>query len=91
MSWRGIKGAVEAAQSGHDVVMTPTTFAYLDYNQGDQSIDPPIYASLRVKKSYSFEPVPEGVDAKYILGGQFTTKFNFTFYVFFFFFFTDYT
>lgn len=70
MSWRGVKRGIEAAQAGHDVVMAPTTFAYLDYNQGDQTVDPPIYASLRLKKSYSFEPVPDGVDAKYILGGQ---------------------
>lgn len=70
MSWRGIKGGIEAAQAGHNVVMTPTTFAYIDYNQGDATIDPPIYATLRTRKSYSFEPVPDGVDAKYILGGQ---------------------
>ena len=70
MSWRGIKGGIEAAQLGHDVVMTPTTFAYLDYTQGDPTVDPPIYANLRMKKCYSFNPVPEGVDAKYILGGQ---------------------
>jgi len=70
MSWRGIKGGIEAAHMGHDVVMTPTTFAYLDYQQGEASIEPPIYAGLRLKKSYSFEPVPDGVDAKYILGGQ---------------------
>lgn len=70
MSWRGMRGGIEAAGMGHDVVMAPTTFAYLDYNQGDQSVDPPVYASLRVSKSYSFEPVPDGVDAKRILGGQ---------------------
>jgi hexosaminidase len=70
MSWRGTKGGIEAAHAGHDVVMSPTTFAYLDYNQGDNTIDPPIYSALRTKKSYSFEPVPDGVDAKYILGGQ---------------------
>lgn len=70
MSWRGIKGGIEAAEMGHDVVMTPTTFAYLDYNQGEQTVDPPIYAGLRVSKSYSFEPVPDGVEAKHILGGQ---------------------
>ncbi len=70
MSWRGIKGGIEAAHLGHNVVMTPTTFAYLDYTQGDPTVDPPIYASLRANKSYSFEPVPDGVDAKYILGGQ---------------------
>lgn len=68
MSWRGVKGGIEAAHLGHNVVMTPTTFAYLDYQQSD--IDPPIYASLRTKKSYSFDPVPDGVEPKYILGGQ---------------------
>jgi hexosaminidase len=70
MSWRGIKGGIEAAKMGHDVVMSPTTFAYLDYVQGERTVDPPIYASLRLKKCYSFEPVPDGVEAKYILGGQ---------------------
>ena len=70
MSWRGIKGGIQAAKLGHDVVMSPTTFAYLDYTQGDPTVDPPIYDSLRLAKSYSFEPVPEGVDPKYILGGQ---------------------
>lgn len=70
MSWRGVKGGIEAAKMKHDVVMTPSTFAYLDYNQGEPSIDPPIYASLRLSKTYSFEPVPDEVDAKYILGGQ---------------------
>jgi hexosaminidase len=70
MSWRGVKGGIEAASMGHYVVMTPTTFAYIDYTQGDPTIDPPIYANLRMAKCYSFNPVPEGVDAKYILGGQ---------------------
>ena len=70
MSWRGIEGGIEAAHLGHDVVMSPTTFAYLDYTQGDPTVDPPIYANLRMEKCYSFDPVPEGVDSKYILGGQ---------------------
>ncbi len=70
MSWRGIKGGIQAAKMGHYVVMTPTTFAYLDYTQGDPTVDPPIYANLRTRKCYSFEPVPDSVDAKYILGGQ---------------------
>jgi hexosaminidase len=70
MSWRGIKGGIEAAKMGHDVVMTPTTFAYLDYQQGEETVEPPMYAGLRMEKCYSFNPVPEGVDPKYILGGQ---------------------
>jgi hexosaminidase len=70
MSWRGTEGGKEAAKMGHDVVMTPNTFCYIDYQQGEATIEPPIYASLRMKKCYSFNPVPEDVDAKYILGGQ---------------------
>ena len=70
MSWRGMKGGIEAAKAGHEVVMSPTTHAYLDYMQGDAAIEPPVYATLRLKTAYQFEPVPEGVDAKLIKGGQ---------------------
>ena len=70
MSWRGIKGGIEAAKQGHQVVMSPTTFVYLDYMQSDRIIEPPVYATLRLKKTYEFEPVPDGVDPKYIIGGQ---------------------
>lgn len=70
MSWRGMKGGIEAAKMKHDVVMTPTDFAYIDYMQGDPIVEPRIYATLRLKKAYEFEPLPEGVDSKYIKGGQ---------------------
>ena len=70
MSWQGMKGGIKAAQMKHDVVMSPTTFVYLDYMQSDAIIEPRIYASLRLNTTYSFEPVPDGVDAKYIKGGQ---------------------
>jgi hexosaminidase len=70
MSWRGMKGGIEAARAKHEVVMSPTTYAYLDYMQGDPIIEPRVYASLRLKKSYEFDPLPDSVDAKYIKGGQ---------------------
>jgi hexosaminidase len=70
MSWRGMKGGIEAAKMGHEVVMSPTDFAYIDYMQGDASIEPPVYATLRLKKAYQFDPLPEGVDEKLIKGGQ---------------------
>ncbi|MFZ1330088.1 MAG: family 20 glycosylhydrolase, partial [Chitinophagaceae bacterium] len=70
MSWRGMKGGIEAAKQGHEVVMSPTDFAYIDYMQGDAAIEPPVYSTLRLKKAYQFEPLPEGVDAKLIKGGQ---------------------
>jgi hexosaminidase len=70
MSWRGIEGGIKAAQLGHEVVMSPNSFAYFDFTQGDHSVEVPVYRDLTLKNAYGFEPVPEGVDPKYILGGQ---------------------
>lgn len=70
MSWRGMKGGIEAAKMGHEVVMSPTTYAYLDYMNGDPVMEPRVYETLRLSKTYSFEPVPDSVDSKLIIGGQ---------------------
>ncbi|MES2005030.1 MAG: family 20 glycosylhydrolase [Bacteroidota bacterium] len=70
MSWQGMKGGIQAAKMKHDVVMSPTTYTYIDYMQGDPIVEPRIYASLRLKKTYEFEPVPDGVEARYIKGAQ---------------------
>ncbi|WP_395626350.1 beta-N-acetylhexosaminidase [Daejeonella sp.] len=70
MSWRGMKYGIEAAQNKHEVVMSPTTYAYLDYMQSDVISEPRVYASLRLNKTYEFEPIPNDVDPKYIKGGQ---------------------
>lgn len=70
MSWRGMKGGIEAAKLGHEVVMSPTDFAYIDYMQGDAIIEPPVYSTLRLKKAYQFEPLPQGVNPSLIKGGQ---------------------
>lgn len=70
MSWRGIKGGIEAASQGHHVVMTPTGSCYLDYLQGDPSEEPAGGGQLLLSTCYKFDPVPPGVDASYILGGQ---------------------
>ena len=61
MSWRGVKGGVEAAKQQHDVVMSPNSFFYLDYYQGDAKTEPlAIGGDLPLSKSYSFEPdLPE--------------------------------
>ncbi|NNK89185.1 MAG: family 20 glycosylhydrolase [Saprospiraceae bacterium] len=70
MSWRGMKGGIQAANMGHKVVMSPTTYCYLDYTQGDHSVENRIYADLSLQKSYRFEPIPKDVDPAFILGGQ---------------------
>lgn len=70
MSWRGMKGGIEAAKMGHEVVMTPSEFVYVDYMQGDALMEPSVYATLRLKKAYQFDPIPAGVEPKLIKGGQ---------------------
>ncbi len=74
MSWRGIEGAVEAAKSGHDVIMTPTSHAYFDYYQSEGENEPlAIGGYLPLKKVYNFKPIPKELnaeEAKHVLGAQ---------------------
>ena len=75
MSWRGMEGGIKAAQLGHDVIMVPTSYAYLDYYQTDDLTDEPfgIGGYVPVEKVYSLEPVPAALtaeQAKHILGAQ---------------------
>ena len=75
MSWRGMEGGIKAAQLGHDVIMVPTSYAYLDYYQTDDLTDEPfgIGGYVPVEKVYSLEPVPATLtaeQAKHILGAQ---------------------
>ncbi len=70
MSWRGFEGGIAAAKQKHKVVMSPVGFSYLDYYQGDPLLEPRTFGYLTVSKAYQFEPIPEGVDPAYILGGQ---------------------
>ena len=75
MSWRGEKGGIEAAQHGHDVVMTPTTNLYLDYGQNPQPHSPyeplMIGGYLPLAKVYSYNPLPKELtpeQQKHIMG-----------------------
>jgi hexosaminidase len=74
MSWRGVKGGITAAKSGHDVVMAPTTHTYLDYYQSqDPGELPAIGGHLPLETVYSFEPIPEELsrdEARHVLGAQ---------------------
>jgi hexosaminidase len=70
MSWRGIKGGIEAANKGHKVVMSPNDYNYIDFYQGEVTAEGKVYRGLRMKTTYSFEPIPEGIDPNLILGNQ---------------------
>lgn len=74
MSWRGIEGGIAAAKAGHDVVMSPNSYCYLDLRQGDTDIEPDYgYGRLLLSTAYSYNPIPEELttkEAKHILGVQ---------------------
>jgi hexosaminidase len=75
MSWRGTKGGIEAARSGHDVIMAPTSHTYLDYYQSRNTLGEPLAIGgfLPLETVYSFEPVPAELEPEHqarILGGQ---------------------
>jgi hexosaminidase len=73
MDWIG--GAKEAASTGHDVVMAPTGFCYLDYYQSTNHTAEPkaIGGFLPLEKTYALDPIPAGLPPEneaHILGGQ---------------------
>ncbi len=70
MSWQGIKGGIEAAKQGHKVVMSPNDYNYIDYYQGEATAEGKVYRGLRMKTTYGYEPIPEGIDPNLILGNQ---------------------
>ena len=70
MSWRGVGGGIAAAKAGHDVVMTPSPYYYLDLYQGDPLVEPNTYSLARLKTTYGFEPLAPGMDPRRLLGVQ---------------------
>lgn len=74
MSWRGEKGAVDAANQNHDVVLSPAPTLYLDSLQSDRGDEPPGRLSIQTLADvYKYEPMPAGIDAekaKHVLGAQ---------------------
>lgn len=62
-SWRGMDGGKQAAETKHEVVMSPTSHCYLDYN----------LSSIDLEKIYSFDPIPVDLGEEYhsyIIGAE---------------------
>ena len=75
MSWRGTAPGAKAAETGHDVVMTPTTFCYFDYQQVEDTQFEPSRCGgfIPIEKVYSLDPAPDSLSAaarEHILGAQ---------------------
>ncbi|MFF7127754.1 family 20 glycosylhydrolase [Streptomyces sp. NPDC008240] len=73
-SWRGYGGGVAAARAGHDVVMCPEQYVYLDHRQAPGEDEPvPIGFVRTLEDVYRFEPVPSQLseaEARHVLGTQ---------------------
>jgi hexosaminidase len=61
--WRSEEYGAFAANSGHDIISSPTSHCYFDYSQ----------KQISVEKVYSFNPIPKGTkeeNYKRVLGGE---------------------
>jgi hexosaminidase len=74
MSWRGIDGAVAAARTGHDAVLSPWPTLYLDNRQSAAQHYPPGRGRVvPIEEIYAFDPLPRGLtpeESTHILGVQ---------------------
>ena len=73
MSWRGTQGGIEAISQGHDAVMTPGRYCYLDKVQDAPIYEPEGFGGfLSVDVAHSYDPMegmPEGAEM-HLLGVQ---------------------
>jgi len=73
MSWRGVDGAIAAAASGHDAVLSPAPTLYLDFRQGTGPDEPPGRGEVvSLERVYRFDPLPGPLAAAagHVLGVQ---------------------
>ena len=76
MSWTGTEGGRLAAHMGHDVIMVPASYFYLNFHQSDDVEHEPfgIGGYVPIEKTYSFDPIPDDLKgtekAKHIIGVQ---------------------
>ena len=64
MSWRGTDGGIKAMSMGHDVIMTPGRYCYLDHTQDAPFREPEsIGGYLPLDTVYVYEPVEASMPA----------------------------
>ena len=73
MSWRGTPGGIKASAQGHDVIMSPNSYVYLDYYQDLIKKEPKAVGHMQsLRHVYKYDPL-EGIAPEYhhhILGLQ---------------------
>jgi hexosaminidase len=78
MSWRGEAGGIQAAKEGHNVIMTPGGYMYLDHSQAKDTKTEPLSIGgfLPLDVVYNYNPKPAVLtpeQQKYIIGVQANT------------------
>ena len=66
MSWRGMTPGMEAAEAGHDVVMTPGTPCYISHPQSVNPITQTTGGVTTMRDIYEFDPVPKELADEYV-------------------------
>lgn len=73
MSWRGTPGGIKASMEGHDVIMSPNSYTYLDYYQDLIRKEPKAVGHMQsLRHVYKYDPL-EGIAPEFqhhILGLQ---------------------
>ncbi|MFT6811259.1 MAG: hexosaminidase [Saprospiraceae bacterium] len=74
MSWRGEEGGIASAKAGHEVIMTPSKYCYLDLKQGHDDMEPNLgYSYSFLSDAYNYKVIPESLsdeEGKFIKGIQ---------------------
>jgi hexosaminidase len=73
MSWRGVEGAIAAAQASHDTVIAASPILYFDHWQSSGDLAPGRGDTVSLEMVYNFQPVPASIpeaQRKHILGLQ---------------------
>lgn len=74
MSWQGEQAGIDAANKGHDVILCPLQYLYLDYFQSSPDKEPLAHDGYTpIEKVYAYNPVPDTLSASslsHILGIQ---------------------
>ena len=73
MSWRGVEGAIAAAEKGHKAVLSPAPTFYLDHVQSNAADAPPGRGGIVTAQDiYEFDILPDTLSGKrdYLLGLQ---------------------
>jgi hexosaminidase len=74
MSWRGEEGGITSVKAGHEAIMTPNKYCYLDLKQGHDDLEPNLgYSQSLLSAAYNYQVIPESLteeEGKLIKGIQ---------------------